>query len=397
MSKICGIYKIENLINGKVYIGQSSDIKTRWSDHKRTAKDSSRNGYNYPLYRAIRKYGFENFKFEIIEECLEEELNDKEKYYIQLYRSCINFEDSNGYNQTLGGDNCNRGINLSEETKQKISKANKGRLLGSKNPASKQVICEDKVFGCAKECAEYYNINAQTMRNWLNHSNDMPKEWYNKGLHYVNENMENYTIQIEYKGKNNKRSKQVICENIEFSNVRECSEYYGVNYGTMSNWLCGKNNMPKEWYNKGLRYKDKSMNDYTIQKDTSERRKTSKTVICEGKLFNSIKECAEYYNKSYSSMASWLNKSAYMPQEFYDKELHFENETMDCYKIQTGKLKGKNHPLARIVVCNNKEFSTIKECAEYYKVNNATMNDWLNGKHKMPQQFKDLNLHFKNN
>ena len=195
--------------------------------------------------------------------------------------------------------------------------------------------------------------------------------------------------------KNNKRSKQVICENIEFSNVRECSEYYGVNYGTMSNWLCGKNNMPKEWYNKGLRYKDKSMNDYTIQKDTSERRKTSKTVICEGKLFNSIKECAEYYNKSYSSMASWLNKSAYMPQEFYDKELHLENETMDCYKIQTGILKEKNHPLARIVICDDKEFSTIKECANYYNVNTTTMGDWLKGKHKMPQQFKNLNLHFK--
>lgn len=392
--KICGIYKIENLINGKVYIGQSSDIKKRWYSHKRDSSIETSKNYNYPLYKAFRKYGVDNFKFEIIEECLKEELNDKEIYYIQLYRSYINFEDSNGYNQTLGGDG-SRGTHLNCIAKEKISKANKGKLKGGNNPSSKKVVCEDIIFDCAKECAEYYNIKYTTMRSWLNHSKNIPQKWYDKGLHYIDEPIENYVIAIKNLGKNNIKSKPVICENIEFSNVRECSEYYNINKNSMKNWLNKTNPMPKEWYDKGLRYKDKSMEDYTVQKSKSERKRTSKKVICEGKLFNSIKECAEYYNKSYSSMASWLNKSAYMPQEFYDKELHFENETMDCYKIQTGKLKGKNHPLARIVVCDNKEFSTIKECANYYNVNATTMSDWLKGKHKMPQQFKNLNLHFK--
>ena len=92
---ICGIYKIENLITHHVYIGQSVDITTRWRRHRDDAKNNNK---DYPLYRAIKKYGIENFSFEIIEECPREELNDKEKYWIQYFDSY-----KNGYNQTVGG------------------------------------------------------------------------------------------------------------------------------------------------------------------------------------------------------------------------------------------------------------------------------------------------------
>ena len=94
-----GIYKIENLINGHCYIGQSVDIKKRWEREKRDAFQIKSHAYNYPLSKALRKYGIENFSFEIIEECLPEQLNEKEKKYIALYDSFFN-----GYNQTLGGD-----------------------------------------------------------------------------------------------------------------------------------------------------------------------------------------------------------------------------------------------------------------------------------------------------
>lgn len=94
-----GIYKIENLINHKIYIGQSTHIERRWSNHKATAFNQNDKGYNYPLYCAIRKYGLENFSFEVIEECTLDELNQKEEYYISKYNSFFC-----GYNQTLGGD-----------------------------------------------------------------------------------------------------------------------------------------------------------------------------------------------------------------------------------------------------------------------------------------------------
>lgn len=97
-----GIYKITNLINKKNYIGQSINIETRWKAHRSRPFQKNCSQYNSPLYRAIRKYGLKNFSFEVIEECLKEELNDKEIYYIKKYNSNdLNF----GYNLTAGGNN----------------------------------------------------------------------------------------------------------------------------------------------------------------------------------------------------------------------------------------------------------------------------------------------------
>ena len=81
-----GIYKIENLINGKVYIGQSVNIKERWNEHKlinsRTSKEALKK-QKYPLYLALEKYGLDNFSFEVIEECSIEELNEKNNFILK--------------------------------------------------------------------------------------------------------------------------------------------------------------------------------------------------------------------------------------------------------------------------------------------------------------------------
>ena len=74
-----GIYKITNLVNGKSYIGQSINIRKRIINHKSTAFNPQERGYNYPLYKDIRKYGINNFSFDVIEECKKEQLNEKEK------------------------------------------------------------------------------------------------------------------------------------------------------------------------------------------------------------------------------------------------------------------------------------------------------------------------------
>ena len=92
-----GIYKIENLINHQCYIGQSIDIERRWKDHRKTALSKIHN--DIVLYRAINKYGINNFLFSVIEECEPEQLNEKEIYYIQYFNSFV----PNGYNATLGG------------------------------------------------------------------------------------------------------------------------------------------------------------------------------------------------------------------------------------------------------------------------------------------------------
>ena len=89
-----GIYKITNKMNGKCYIGQSINVEQRLKDHKNCKA-------NKPLYRAFKKYGIKNFKFEVLEECSKEELNEKEIYYIAFYNSTT---DGNGYNLEHGGE-----------------------------------------------------------------------------------------------------------------------------------------------------------------------------------------------------------------------------------------------------------------------------------------------------
>jgi group I intron endonuclease len=113
---LIGIYKITNKINGKSYIGQSVNIQRRFNAHKSAAFNLNNRLYNSPLYRAIRKYGVENFNFEILEECKKEELNDKEIFYINKYET----HSKNGYNQDDGGNQASHYTKLSDELVSKI-------------------------------------------------------------------------------------------------------------------------------------------------------------------------------------------------------------------------------------------------------------------------------------
>jgi group I intron endonuclease len=123
MSTIHSIYKFTNEVNGKVYIGYTSQSpQQRLSCHKSNHNNPKRNSYNYYLYNAMRKHGFENFKFEVLYQSKDGKhtLNVMESYFICVYRSFIGYEDSNGYNLTLGGQGT-LGRQHSEETKNLIS------------------------------------------------------------------------------------------------------------------------------------------------------------------------------------------------------------------------------------------------------------------------------------
>lgn len=98
-----GIYKITNQCNGHCYIGQSKTVRARWRAHIYASQDENDAAYWYPLMCAFRKYGVENFVFELLEETTVSDLSAKEKFYIQLYDATSH----NNYNQTdtIGG-NC---------------------------------------------------------------------------------------------------------------------------------------------------------------------------------------------------------------------------------------------------------------------------------------------------
>jgi len=78
-----GIYQIHNLVNDMIYIGRTKNIIQRRRKHFSMLK--SGNHWNKHLQAAFNKYGEENFSFEILEECSESELADREQYYIELY------------------------------------------------------------------------------------------------------------------------------------------------------------------------------------------------------------------------------------------------------------------------------------------------------------------------
>lgn len=86
---ITGIYLIHNTVNGKNYVGQSKHILNRWNQHRYDSKTK-----DYPLYRAIRKYGIDKFEFSILEECKIDELAYREDYYADLYNAYLPY----GYN-----------------------------------------------------------------------------------------------------------------------------------------------------------------------------------------------------------------------------------------------------------------------------------------------------------
>ena len=110
-----GIYKFTNKINNKVYIGKANNLEERYKSHRRNHDNDNLQDYNTKFYRALRKYGFENFNYEILESNIcwtAEVLNQKEVEYIAKYRAT---EDEYGYNIQKGGLNTTVPRKLSEK------------------------------------------------------------------------------------------------------------------------------------------------------------------------------------------------------------------------------------------------------------------------------------------
>lgn len=109
-----GIYIITNKVNGKQYVGLSSNIKRRWSEHK-TPKNTNKTTL---IAKAFRKYGIDSFSFEVLEICAVEILAEREIFWIEKL--------SPAYNMNNGGEG-NNGRSMPDETRLKISQKLKKR------------------------------------------------------------------------------------------------------------------------------------------------------------------------------------------------------------------------------------------------------------------------------
>ena len=188
------VYKFENKLNGKIYIGQSRCIERRYNEHVYCEKPM------YELDRAIKKYGIENFDYCILEsfntynlEEVNKWMDEKEDYYIQFYNSL----HPNGYNllsnrhhpefseitkeristSCLGKNNGFYGRNHSEETRKRMSESAKRR--GNNNSYEKIRAIdyyENGEFICTfinyKECKEYFKgiCGDKILRKMLNNN-----------------------------------------------------------------------------------------------------------------------------------------------------------------------------------------------------------------------------------
>ncbi len=123
-----GIYCIENTITNKKYIGQSIHVIQRWNKHKNELNNNRH--FNDYLQKAWKKYGSENFTFSILEYCKPDELDSKEIYYIGLYNTT---NRDLGYNIQMGGQD---GRKHSEETCKKLSDSIKKSYL---NPERREI------------------------------------------------------------------------------------------------------------------------------------------------------------------------------------------------------------------------------------------------------------------
>lgn len=93
------IYKYENMVNHKIYIGQTVDFGKRKREHFNASSNPNNKDYNLPIHAAIRKYGINNFTIVIIDTCnTHDQANEKEKYWIKTFDSY-----HSGYNATTGG------------------------------------------------------------------------------------------------------------------------------------------------------------------------------------------------------------------------------------------------------------------------------------------------------
>lgn len=246
------IYKITNLINNKVYIGQTINYKERLRHHKQTAFRESDKNRDKPLYRAIRKYGLENFKFEIIDDTAktQEELNQKEIYYIELY-DCI-IDTGKGYNLETGGGNGHK----SEYTKRKIAEAQMGELnhmygkTGKLNPTSKPImnVTTGVAYENITDCAIKEFNNIKCVKQLSRVVDPKSNRFTYKGCVYRRLDEDGNIIEKEYVQQNESFNKVMVIDLISnriFSSISECAKYFNISDSMVRDRIYGRTKIDK--------------------------------------------------------------------------------------------------------------------------------------------------------
>ena len=241
MSKkiLCGIYCIKNISNNKKYIGLSSDITRRWHEHKSELRRGIH--INPCLQKAWNKYGEESFKFYIVELCNNEDLIDKEKFYIDKYKTLAH---ENGYNITPGGEcnitNCKEVICLLDGTVYN-SIQNAIDILGISYPTITDWCRKRRNY---MYLDEFNTLTEDEKIYWKNFNwNEADHQRLSKA--HSRENLSFDTLKKlsdATKGSNNPRAFQIYCPELDevFWGAKEAHEKYGISRSSISQCINGK-------------------------------------------------------------------------------------------------------------------------------------------------------------
>lgn len=170
---ICGVYKITSP-TGRIYIGKSVNIYSRWDDYRKPFCVKS--GGQPFISRSIKKYGFHNHIFEIIEVCEEKHLSEREIYWIAFYKT---YGSKMGMNCSLGGEG-GSGIKWSKKSKENLSRARMGKYTGENNPNYKNgdKIRGERHFMYGKK-RSYDENEKNRLGNKLAWAEIVKSDWYN--------------------------------------------------------------------------------------------------------------------------------------------------------------------------------------------------------------------------
>lgn len=215
-----GIYRLVNMVNGKTYIGLSANIERRWIEH-RTPRNMRK---QTSLARALRKYGCENFRMEVIEECDNSKLSEREMFWIATLKP--------EYNRTDGGIGP-RGFTVSQSVRKKLSIAGR-RQWDAMTTEQQERVKKFQLTGPGKGHPVSDEVRNK-IRTALLGRKDTPEVRLRKSLALTGKHRPNIL-----------HKKPVICEGIEreaygfFNSVKSAAESYGIDPTRISACLHGR-------------------------------------------------------------------------------------------------------------------------------------------------------------
>ncbi len=366
------IYSITNSINGNKYIGSTININKRWYVHKYNLNKNQH--INNHLQNAWNKYGKNNFKFEVVEECSDGLLLDNEQKWIDYYKKIdkiklYNIADytsmpmlgkkhseeslkkigkaSSEWHRSNKGtlkyenyiSNLSKSLSghkLNEETKIKIGRANKGKLLGDKNPFYGKYHTKESRLKIAKTHAKLTDLDVKEIITLLNNG-----------------------VKVTYLANIFNISRSTIL------NIREGSAYKHIDRNSLV--ILRQNTLHKlETLNKYKEIKKQNLNVVDAYK--------IKVLLFKYKI--KCKEIAKIYN-THGKKISRIKKGEILSWIRISDSLNVDNELMLIKNNNGGYFKKK-------VICltTGEIFGYIRDASEKYKINSSNISTTCGGKAK---------------